>query len=185
MTPEQIEQMKNSIATLPINPIVLTLGQALLAGVTVNAVAAFGEELGWRGFLLDEFNGMSFVKASVIIGLIWGIWHAPLILIGHNYPQHPQIGVMMMTGLCILLTPMLLYIAIKSKSVIAAAIMHGTMNAIAGISIMLIDGGNDLTTGITGLAGFITLAIFLVAMFIFDRYISKDRIITNKIRTRN
>lgn len=185
MTPEQIEQMKNSIATLPVSPIVLTLGQALLAGITVNAVAAFGEELGWRGFLLDEFNGMSFVKASVIIGLIWGIWHAPLILMGHNYPQHPQIGVMMMTGLCILLTPMLLYIAIKSKSVIAAAIMHGTMNAIAGISIMLIDGGNDLTTGITGLAGFITLAIFLVAMFIFDRYISKDRIITNKIRTRN
>jgi len=185
MTPEQLEQMKNSIATLPVSPIVLTLGQALLAGITVNAVAAFGEELGWRGFLLDEFNGMSFVKASVIIGLIWGIWHAPLILMGHNYPQHPQIGVMMMTGLCILLTPMLLYIAIKSKSVIAAAIMHGTMNAIAGISIMLIDGGNDLTTGITGLAGFITLAIFLVAMFIFDRYISKDRIITNKIRTRN
>jgi uncharacterized protein len=76
---------------------------------------------------------------------------------------------------------MLLYIAIKSKSVIAAAIMHGTMNAIAGISIMLIDGGNDLTTGVTGLAGFITLSIILAGLFIFDRYISKDRIFTNRI----
>jgi hypothetical protein len=55
------------------------------------------------------------------------------------------------------------------------------MNAIAGISIMLIDGGNDLTTGVTGLAGFITLTIFLAGLFIFDRYISKDKILTNKI----
>jgi len=181
MTPEQLEQMKNSMATLPISPVLLTLIQALVAGITVNAIAAFGEELGWRGFLLNEFKGMNFAKASLIIGFIWGIWHAPFILMGHNYPQHPQIGVLMMIILCILLTPMLLYITIKSKSVIAAAIMHGTMNAIAGISIMLIDGGNDLTTGVTGLAGFITFTIFLAGLFIFDRYISKDRILTNII----
>ena len=181
MTPEQIEQMQNSMAILPISPVLLTLIEALVAGITVNAVAAFGEELGWRGFLLNELKGMNFAKASLIIGFIWGIWHAPFILMGHNYPQHPQIGVFMMIIFCILLTPMLLYIAIKSKSVIAAAIMHGTMNAIAGISIMLIDGGNDLTTGVTGLAGFITLAIFLAGLFIFDRYISKDKILTNRI----
>jgi len=162
MTPEQMEQAKNAIESLPINFLWLTLIQGLVAGVTVNAIAAFGEELGWRGFLLKEFKEMSFVKASIIIGLIWGIWHAPLILMGHNYPQHPQIGVFMMVILCVLLTPLLLYITIKAKSVIASAIMHGTMNATAGISIMAINGGSDLTAGIAGLAGFITLAIFLV-----------------------
>jgi uncharacterized membrane protein YjjP (DUF1212 family) len=59
--------------------------------------------------------------------------------------------------------------------------MHGTMNAVAGISIMAISGGTDLTSGIAGLAGFITLAIFLIVLFIFDRYICKDKIVTNKI----
>jgi membrane protease YdiL (CAAX protease family) len=159
MTPEQLEQTQKAIESLPVNLLWLTLLQGLVAGVTVNAIAAFGEELGWRGFLLKEFKEMSFLKASIIIGFIWGIWHAPLILMGHNYPQHPQIGVLMMIILCILLTPLLLYITIKAKSVIASAIMHGTMNATAGISIMAIKGGNDLTVGIAGLAGFITLAI--------------------------
>ncbi len=182
MTPEQLEQARVTIESTPINIIWLTLIQGLIAGVTINALAAFGEELGWRGFLLMQFKEMSFFKASIIIGFIWGIWHAPLILMGHNYPQHPQIGVLMMIIMCILLTPLLIYITIKSRSVIAAAIMHGTMNAVAGISIMAINGGNDLTAGITGFPGFITIMIFLIALFIYDHYISKDKIMTNRIR---
>ncbi|MFW5804227.1 MAG: CPBP family intramembrane glutamic endopeptidase, partial [bacterium] len=144
LSPEQLEEMKNSIETLPIHPIWMSLIQGLVAGVTINAIAGFGEELGWRGFLLKSFKEMNFLKASVTIGFIWGIWHSPLILMGHNYPQHPEIGVLMMTAWCILLTPLFLYITIKSKSVIAASIMHGTLNATAGIAIMVIEGGNDL-----------------------------------------
>ena len=183
LPPEQIEQMKESLDTLPINLIWLTLIQGLIAGVTINALAAFGEELGWRGFLLHAFKEMKFFKASNIISVIWGLWHAHLILMGHNYPQHPQTGVFMMILVCILITPLLLYITIKSKSVIAAAIMHGTMNATAGISIMAINGGNDLTSGIAGIAGFITLTLFLIVFFLYDYFISKDKILGNKICT--
>ena len=181
LTPAQIEHMKNSLATLPMNPIWLTLITGLIAGVTINAFAAFGEELGWRGFLLQEFKEMRFFKAAIIIGFIWGIWHAPWILMGHNYPQHPQIGVFMMIIWCILLTPLFLYITIKSKSVIAAAILHGTINGTYGISLMLTDGGNDLTVGMTGLAGFIALTIVLICLFIYDYFISKEKILINKI----
>lgn len=181
LTSEQIEHMKNSINSLPVHPVWLTLVEGLIAGATVNAIAAFGEELGWRGFLLKEFKEMHFFKAAIIIGFIWGIWHAPLILMGHNYPQHPQAGVFMMVILCILLSPLFLYITVKSGSVIAAAIVHGTMNATAGISIILIDGGNDLTVGLPGLAGFITLSVFLTGLFIYDYFISKDKILINRI----
>lgn len=155
--------------------------QGLLAGITINAIAGFGEELGWRGFLLKQFKEMSFVKASILIGIIWGLWHAPLILMGHNYPQHPIAGVFMMTLWCILLTPIFLYITIKSKSVIAAAIIHGTLNATFGISIMLIEGGNDLTVGMTGVAGFISLTFTIAVLYLYDRYISKDNILTTKM----
>ncbi|NLT51539.1 MAG: CPBP family intramembrane metalloprotease [Ignavibacteria bacterium] len=181
LTPEQIEQMRNSLATLPINPIWLFLLQGLIAGVTINAIAAFGEELGWRGFLLKEFKEMHFFKAAIIIGFIWGIWHAPLILMGYNYPQHPKIGVFMMIIFCILITPLLIYITVKSKSVIAAAILHGTMNGTYGISLMLTDGGNDLTVGLTGLSGFIALTVVLIFLFIYDYFISKEKILINKI----
>ena len=176
ITPQQMTIVKQQINSLPINVIWIILGQGLIAGISINALAAFGEELGWRGFLLKAFKEMKFFKAALLIGIIWGLWHAPLILMGHNYPQHPQIGVLMMTIMCILLTPLLLYITIKSKSVIAASIMHGSMNATAGIPIMAIKGGTDLTSGIAGLAGFITVTLVLIVIFIYDVYISKDKV---------
>jgi membrane protease YdiL (CAAX protease family) len=181
MTPEQAEQMRASVESLPLHPVWITLMQGLIAGITVNAIAGFGEELGWRGFLLKQFKDMNFIKASILIGFIWGIWHAPMILMGHNYPDHPVAGVFMMTILCILLSIIFLYITIKSKSVIAAAILHGTMNATNGISIMLIEGGNDLTVGMPGLAGFIALIIAIAVLFVYDRYISKEKIFANKM----
>ncbi|MEA4974879.1 MAG: CPBP family intramembrane glutamic endopeptidase [Paludibacter sp.] len=181
MTPEQAEQMRASVESLPLHPVWITLMQGLFAGITVNAIAGFGEELGWRGFLLKQFKDMNFMKASILIGFIWGIWHAPMILMGHNYPEHPVAGVFMMTILCILLSVIFLYITIKSKSVIAAAVLHGTMNATNGISIMLIEGGNDLTVGMPGLAGFIALIIAITVLFVYDRYISKEKILVNKM----
>lgn len=181
ITPEQAEQMRASVESLPLHPVWITLMQGLIAGITVNAIAGFGEELGWRGFLLKQCKDMNFMKASILIGFIWGIWHAPMILMGHNYPDHPVAGVFMMTILCILLSVIFLYITIKSKSVIAAAILHGTMNATNGISIMLIDGGNDLTVGMPGLAGFIALILAIAVLFVYDRYISKEKIITTSM----
>ncbi|KDR95749.1 CAAX protease self-immunity [Peptoclostridium litorale DSM 5388] len=179
LTPEQTMQMKEQIDLMPVHPIWMALVQGLLAGVTINAVAAFGEELGWRGFLLEEFKSMGFWKASLAIGFIWGVWHAPLILQGHNYPQHPKVGVIMMIAFCMLFTPLLNYIRIKSKSVIAVSIAHGTLNGVYGISIMLIIGGNDLLVGITGIAGFAALAAINTILLIYDRYLEKEPVMSN------
>lgn len=169
--PEQIQRMREQMAALPIHIFWIALVQGLIAGVTVNAVAGFGEELGWRGFLLRELGHMGFWRASVLIGLIWGMWHAPIILQGHNYPQHPVGGVFMMVLFCILLSPIFTYIRVKSGSVIAAAILHGSLNATAGLAIMMVEGGDDLTIGVTGLAGFITLLIVNLLIFLCDNSI--------------
>ena len=61
------------------------------------------------------------------------------------------------------------YVRLKAKSVIAAAIMHGSLNATAGLAIMLVKGGNDLTIGITGLSGFLVLAVINVLIFLYNR----------------
>ena len=182
VTPEQLAEMKLQLAALPVSPVWMILGAGLFAGITVNAVAAFGEELGWRGFLLYQFRKMSFVKATLLTGAIWGIWHAPLILMGHNYPQHPIIGVFMMVVLCILISPIITYFTIKSKSVVAAAVLHGTMNATATISIIPIMGGSDLMTGMPGLAGMLAFLITGLMLFIYDQYISKEKIMTGILR---
>ena len=159
LSPEQAAQMRAQLEALPISYFWIALIQGLIAGISVNAVAAFGEELGWRGFLLREFRDLGFWKASLLIGLIWGIWHAPVILQGHNYPQHPLAGVGMMVIWCMLLTPIIAYVRVNARSVIAAAIMHGTLNGTAGLAILMIQGGNDLTVGLTGVAGFVVLLL--------------------------
>ena len=166
VSPEKLQEMKEQVAAFPLHPIWLGLLQGLVAGVSINAVAGFGEELGWRGFLQRELGFLGFWKSAALIGLIWGVWHAPLILQGHNYPQHPAAGVLMMGAFCLLLSPLFSYIRLKAGSVLAAAILHGTLNATGGLALMVVKGGDDLTIGITGVAGLIVLAILDVGIFL-------------------
>ncbi|MGI6606653.1 MAG: CPBP family intramembrane glutamic endopeptidase [Peptococcia bacterium] len=177
LSPEQIEEMKEQAAALPVHPLWLALLEGLLAGITINAVAGFGEELGWRGFLQKELGYLGFWKSSLLIGLIWGVWHAPLILQGHNYPEHPLAGVLMMTVFTLLFAPLISFVRLKARSVIAAAVMHGTLNGTAGIALIVIKGGNDLLVGVTGLAGFIVLALCNVVLFFWLRHQSRKGIV--------
>ena len=170
LPPEQFEKVQKQMADFPIHPFWLGLVQGLIAGISVNALAGFGEELGWRGLLQKELGFLGFWRSSILIGAIWGIWHAPLILKGHNYPQHPVAGVFLMTGWCMLLAPIFSYIRLKAKSVIAAAIIHGSLNATYGLAIVFVR-GSDLLVGLTGLAGFIVLAVVNIAIFIYERLV--------------
>lgn len=174
LTPEQFKKMEEQADALPIHPFWIGLLQGLVAGLTINAVAGFGEELGWRGFLQKELGFLGFWKSSVVIGIIWGVWHAPLILQGHNYPQHPVTGVFMMIIFCVLLAPIFSYVRLKAKSVIAAAVIHGSLNGTLGLAIMVVKGGNDLIVGGTGLSGFIVLALANLGIFVYDNFWGKE-----------
>ena len=121
------------------------------------------------------------MTTALLTGTIWGLWHAPIILNGHNYPQHPVIGVLMMIVFCVLLTPMLMYFRQKSGSVIVPAIMHGTFNGVVGITLILVTPANDLLYGASGLAGFITLALIDAVIYFYDHFISKENILRSEI----
>ena len=53
---------------------------------------SFGEEWSWRGYLLPQLLPLGQWRALLISGAIWGLWHAPLIVLGANYPGHPILG---------------------------------------------------------------------------------------------
>ena len=139
------------------------------AGITINGVFAFGEEIGWRGYLLKQFAGKKFLPTAIIIGAIWGLWHAPLILMGHNFPEHPVIGVFVMVLSCICLSPIVQYIRVKSGSVIAAAIFHGTYNAFATFVAVSLNRVDDLLTNPAGLAGIIVLVATVGILYLTDK----------------
>ena len=175
---QAIEQMSEQIPNVDaVMLLVITLFSSLTAGITINALFAFGEEIAWRGWLLKQFEGKSFFYAALVIGVIWGIWHFPLILMGHNYPEHPVVGVFMMIFFAVALTPIIMFIRIKAKSVIVAVIAHGTLNAGSGISILYLDGFNDILAGSVGFAG---ICILIVIDCILACFWGKEKIMLSE-----
>ena len=87
----------------------------------------------------------------------------------------------MMVVFCVLLTPMLMYFRKKSGSVIVPAIMHGTFNGVIGITLIMVTPANDLLYGGSGLAGFITILIIDIFIYIYDRFISGENILGSEI----
>lgn len=159
---ELAEIAADQMGRLPINVILLAFLGAPIAGFTINGLFAFGEELGWRGFLQRELAPLGFARASALIGAIWGLWHAPLILLGHNFPDHPPLGVLVMTAACVLLGILISWVTLRAGTVIAAAIAHGTLNALAGVPMMALRGGANieiLQLGYAGMAAMLPLVI--------------------------
>lgn len=113
--------------------VLVTLGVVLALGGTINALFAFGEEFGWRGYLLWELAPMGFWRASAAIGALWGVWHAPAVAAGYNYPSFPLVGVGMMTVACLAFSPLYTYLVVRADSVVAAALLHGVFNGSAGL----------------------------------------------------
>ena len=179
---EQQEMVREQLSALPAwLMIVIMLGSGLMAGASINALAAFGEEYGWRNYLVHALRGQKFWVAALFIGIVWGIWHFPLILMGHNYPNEPYWGVLLMVVMCILLGVIELYFVLKSKSMIVAAIMHGTFNALAGMVIYFTLGGNDFLNGMPGLSGFIVMVVMILCIWIYDKHIAKEGIMSQTL----
>ena len=157
---ERVAELNRSVTELPLHPFILVLIGGTIAGLTINGIAGFGEELGWRGLLLRESAQLGFWKSSCAIGFIWGLWHLPFIIHGYNYPGHPIAGVFMMIVWTVLFSPLIAYVCIRSNSVISAAMMHGAINGTAMAPAIVLKGGDSLQVGVMGVAGILVL-IFL------------------------
>ena len=123
----------STLDALPIPPglpgiTVLVIGTVLFA-ITLGAMMGFGEEFGWRGYLLWELSPLGFWRASVVIGIVWGLWHGIGILQGLQYESFPYIGVFVFTAATVALSPVYTYVVWRAKSVFAAALLHGVFNS--------------------------------------------------------
>ena len=160
---------------LPLGLLMLVQGiQALFIAPILNFVTCFGEEWGWRGYLLPKLSKrLHTIPTLLISGIIWGLWHAPLTAIGHNYgvgyAGFPFAGIGMMCLFCIILGIFLSYVTRKSGSCIPAILGHGAINGIGAIGIYFTaDGSNPFLgpapMGIIGMIPFIIVAVILVIL---------------------
>ncbi|OJT25823.1 hypothetical protein BO221_08210 [Archangium sp. Cb G35] len=149
----------------------LQVVQGALLGPLLNVPFIFGEEWGWRGYLLPRLLPLGQWRALVLSGVIWGLWHAPLILLGHNYPQHPVLGILLFTVVSVLLGILLGWMRLATGSIWSAVIAHGSLNAVGPVVMMLGHAGSPPDTalvGITGWPGWLLLAA-LVGVLVLTR----------------
>jgi membrane protease YdiL (CAAX protease family) len=126
---------------------------ALVAGWTINGVVAMGEEYGWRGLMWDELRVGGPVRANLLIGVAWGMWHAPLIVQGYNYSGFPALGVLAMVAFCIGMSFVLTAVRELTGSLIPVAAAHGMFNGIAPLLLILTPDAHPVLGGPVGLLG--------------------------------
>ena len=134
-------------AETPLPPLALVVGGGLLsgliAGVTINGLFALGEEYGWRGVLADELRPLGTWRANLLTGVLWGLWHAPIIiLLGHNYGSEWGWGILLMVAWTTPLAFLLSWVRERSGSVLAPAFLHGAYNGTMGFFLFTIIGGS-------------------------------------------
>lgn len=138
----------------------------VLAPVT-NLLFGFGEEFGWRGYLTGKLLPGGLFKTIVISGAVWGLWHAPVILMGHNFPEHPLPGVFVMILSCIPLGAIFLWLRLKSKSAVVAGFAHGALNATVFLGGAFVPSAPLIFSNPIGLVGFPLLTIVAVLLYRF------------------
>ncbi|MEB3755236.1 MAG: CPBP family intramembrane metalloprotease [Desulfurococcales archaeon] len=158
-----------------LNPFVIvgeiTLG--IILGVYVNSPVALGEEIGWRGYMYTIIRKRyNLLWTSIIIGVIWGFWHAPLILSGYNYVNlipgcnshsrsQATLGVFIIytVAASILLTE----VRENTRSIYSSAVGHGVINGVAPRMSLLVN-GNTLIAPPAGLSASVGL-LFAAAVW--------------------
>jgi uncharacterized protein len=116
-------------ANMPAPVLLLTMAiNTVIVGPFLGLIITFGEEYGWRGYLQTELTRLGRIRGVFLLGVIWGIWHWPVIWMGYNYPGQPLLGSIAMVAMCILLSFFLAYAVFKSNGVWTAAYLHALSN---------------------------------------------------------
>lgn len=159
---------------IPLDPAALAAIQivsAVLLAPAINSLLTFGEEFGWRAYLQPRLMPIGTRRALVVTGVIWGVWHWPIIAMGHNYgldyPGHPWLGMLAMVWFTVVVGTVIGWLAIVSKSLWPAVIAHASVNATAGVGVIFSSGNpspliGPLPVGVVGSIAWALAALYIL-----------------------
>jgi len=111
----------------------LNFGLSLGVQAMPGSIFTLGEEFGWQGYLLQKLlrkYGLNW--GLVVLGIIWGYWHLPVILMGYNFPNHPVLGALFfMPVSTIFMGIFQAWLYLRSKSIWMPVLAHASCNLTA------------------------------------------------------
>ncbi len=145
----------------------LSLSPAMLAvlpvqsliGAVIATPLLWGEEFGWRGYLQLRLFDRQPVRAGVVTGLVWGVWHYPLVLAGYQYPDNRWLGLLVLPVSTVLLSIVFGWLRSRTGSVWPACLAHAATNAVGASWTMLLflGGPHWILVSYLGVLGWIPL----------------------------
>lgn len=133
----------------------------------IASASAFGEELGWRGFLTTALSPLGFWPSALIIGVVWGLWHAPIILMGYNFQRTDVTGVLWMCGFTLFVGVLLQWARYWTRNVWPAVVGHGALNATSTFSLIwLTDTADTAMSTILGVPGWIVMGVVILLLVV-------------------
>ncbi|MFF4382924.1 CPBP family intramembrane glutamic endopeptidase [Kitasatospora sp. NPDC001547] len=143
-----------------------------LIGMVLSLPLFFGEEIGWQGFLfprLLQFGGgtAGLVRAYLLTGTAFALWHLPTLLMGGQYPGRPwYLAVPALTVSCVLVLPVFTWLRLRSGSVVPAVLAHAFASSmsVSMVREFAAPGAelDPLTMSLAGWPGWIVLGGFVV-----------------------
>lgn len=145
----------------------------LSLGLVIGLVFAFGEEVGWRGYMLPKLATLGMVPAMLVVGFLHGVWHLPLMLMTPLYHAggDPMIVVPLFLVTLTLAGVFFGFLRMWTGSVWPVAIAHAVYNFVWGL-------GSDLVTAeqpetmeyIGGESGVLVIvALIVIALVLLPR----------------
>jgi uncharacterized protein len=145
---------------------IITFIPYFLAGFVLGSVQAgifaLGEEIGWRGYLQNKMiKEFGFIPGIIYLGLVWGYWHLPIILMGFNFPEYPILGgFILMPLMTIGFSSIFAWLTLRAESIWPAVLGHGAINALLDTFVKEIDSDQKIWIYLS-LTGLWLIAFFL------------------------
>jgi membrane protease YdiL (CAAX protease family) len=161
---------------LPFGPagfIALQVIETILLAPILGSLATFGEEFGWRAYLLPKLTPLGQRKALLLTGAIWGIWHWPIIAMGYNfgtdYPGAPWSGLLGMVWFTIVVGIFFGWLTLKTGTIWPAVIGHAALNGWGQLNSLLVIGHPNTLLGPSAVGLIASLPLALLAGFLLLR----------------
>ncbi len=143
------------------------LGEAMTITLVINTLLILGEELGWRGYLVQRLIDARILRPVLTSGLVWAAFHAPAVLAGqYTKARYPLLAMAAFTVGIVAAGYVTAYLRLVSGSIWPAVLMHSTWNAIQGTFQRASGAGKDLWVNETGV---LLVPISLVAVALYVR----------------